>query len=237
MVETHDALFRIPNPRNRRQQNRPYSVANIVDALQKAGVKKTAIERALAALVAQGTVSKKEYGKSSVFMLAQDKLELPNPEEMKQVDEDIKNRASKLQELDSQLEELRTEEKSLRNVRTLEETKQELSRLQTDIEQKETKLSKLGDGSQLMTKEEKMQVETKYFALHSAWKKRKRMVKSIADIIGESSGMKPKDFYVEVGIETDEEVSADFSTYLELRNPAKQSRLGAPRPPKRARAQ
>ena len=51
------------------QQNRPYTVQNIVDALQKCGVKKTAAERALASLTEKGSISKKEYGKTVVSVL------------------------------------------------------------------------------------------------------------------------------------------------------------------------
>ena len=62
-----------------------------MDALQKDGVKKTGTERALASLVSKGSVTQKTYGKIHIFIIAQDKLELPDPEESQRVDAEIKS--------------------------------------------------------------------------------------------------------------------------------------------------
>jgi 26S proteasome regulatory subunit, ATPase 3, interacting protein len=203
------------------QQNRPFSVQNIVDALQKFGVKKTGVERALAALVAKGVVSKKEYGKMSIFILAQDKLELPDQGETEVTDIEIKDLSGKIQVLGEDISNLREQIARLQSIRTLEEAREELQRLESEISTKEAKLEKVGDGSELIDEEEKLQLETAYFKVFSAWKKRKSMVRNVADLIGESSGMKAKDFYSEVGVETDEDVNIDIAQFPEIKNPCK----------------
>lgn len=197
---------------------------NIVDSLQTRGVKKAGTERSLAALVSKGTVTKKEFGKVNLFILAQSQLELPDPEQQKAVDEDIADLSARLSELNDSLSELRGKVAQLNSTLSAEEAREEIQRLDAVVEAKESKLAKLGDGSSLLTKEEKMKVEFAYFTLLSAWKKRKKMAKNIADIIGESSGMKPRAFYDEVGVETDEEVNVNMVDFPDIQNPKKTAR-------------
>jgi hypothetical protein len=199
-------------------------VQNIVDALQKSGVKKTGAERALASLVAKGIVSKKEYGKMSIFILAQDKLELPDQDAMNLVDSEIKDLTCRIKVLDENISISRDQVGRLQSIRTLDEARDELERLETEISKKEMKLSKLGDGSNLIGEDEKLILEIAYFSVLSAWKKRKNMVRNVADVIGESSGMKKAAFYAEIGIETDEDVNVDISSFPDIPNPSKPAR-------------
>lgn len=66
--------------------NRPQSVTNIVDALQAVPLKKAAVDRATAALVARGAVTLKEYGKAKVFIANQAAIALPSAEEQAELD-------------------------------------------------------------------------------------------------------------------------------------------------------
>lgn len=66
--------------------NRPQSVTNIVDALQTVPLKKAAVDRATAALVARGVVTLKEYGKAKVFIADQAAIALPSAEQQAQLD-------------------------------------------------------------------------------------------------------------------------------------------------------
>jgi predicted RNase H-like nuclease (RuvC/YqgF family) len=209
-------------------------VQNIIDALQKHGVKKAAADRSLASLMAKGTVNRKEYGKINVFILAQDKLDLPDPDEIARVDAEIKELTEQIRVYDSELDELRGQVVQLQTVRTVEEARAEIERLDKELAAKEEKLGKLGDGSNLLSKDEKVKVELEYFKLLTAWKKRKRLVRNIADTVGESSGMKPAEFYEKVGVETDEDVNANIADFPNIENPAKK---GSTRPAKRQRSE
>lgn len=201
---------------------------NVVDSLQRQGVKKTGAERALASLVSQGVIHKKEYGKSNIFIIAQDKLELPDAEETAALDEEVKQLTARTAELDEALGALRSRVAQLGATLSLEEAKTELERLTYVAKEKEEKLERLGDGSALLSKEDKLRVETKYFAMLSAWKARKKMVKNIADTIGESSGMKPAELYEKFGVEVDEEVGVNIADYPQIDNPAKRKRQRGP---------
>lgn len=66
--------------------NRPQSVTNIVDALQGVPLKKAAVDRATAALVARGAVTLKEYGKAKVFIADQAGIALPTAAERAELD-------------------------------------------------------------------------------------------------------------------------------------------------------
>lgn len=220
----HSLCSNLPYPPLFSQSNRPFSVQNIVDSLQSRGVKKAGTERALAALVSKGTVAKKEFGKVNVFILAQSQLQLPDPEEQKTVDNEIASLSGQAAELDDTLNGLRGKISELKTTLSVDEAREEIARLDEVIVGKEAKLAKLGDGSALLTKEEKMDVEIAYFKLLSAWKKRKKMVKSIADIIGENSGMKPSTFYDEVGVEVDEDVNVSMADFPDVQNPTAKAR-------------
>lgn len=189
-------------------------------------MKKTGAERALASLVAQGTIHKKEYGKSNIFILSQDKLELPDVEETAAVDEETKQLSTRTAELDESIGGLRARVAELNGTLSLDDAQAELERVSAVAAEKEEKLSRLGDGSALMTKEDKLKVETKYFTLLAAWKSRKKLVKNIADMVGESSGMKPSEFYETVGVEVDEEVDVNIANFPQIENPAKRKRQG-----------
>jgi hypothetical protein len=218
------------------QSNRPYSVVNVVDSLQRQGIKKTGAERALASLVSQGVVHKKEYGKSNIFILSQSNLELPDADATAAVDEEIKTLTARTAELDEAIGGLRVRSSELSSILSLDDARAEMERLSAVVSEKEAKLARLGDGSSLLTKEDKLKVETKYFGLLSAWKSRKKLVKNIADIVGESSGMKTKEFYEKVGVELDEDVGVNIVDYPHIDNPARAARNAqGGRPTKRLR--
>jgi cell division septum initiation protein DivIVA len=208
-------------------------VQNIIDALQKDGVKKAAADRSLASLVAKGIVNKKEYGKINIFILTQDKLDLPDPEEVVRVDAAIKELIEQISEYGSALDDLRGQVGQLQTVRTVQEAKDEVARLNENIASKEAKLEKLGDGSNLLSKEDKAKVELQYFKFLSAWKKRKRMARNIADTVGESSGMKATEFFEKIGVETDEEMNSNITDFPDIQNPLKKSSV---RPTKKVRS-
>ena len=69
------------------QQNRPLNSQNVADCLQKFNLKKTAVQKALDALVDSGKISFKEYGKQKIYLARQDQFKIPNSEELTQMKE------------------------------------------------------------------------------------------------------------------------------------------------------
>lgn len=76
------------------QQNRPLNSQNVADALQKHGLKKTAVQKALDSLADGGQISFKEYGKQKIYLARQDQFDIPNNEELDR----MKKENAKLQE-------------------------------------------------------------------------------------------------------------------------------------------
>ena len=64
-----------------RDRNAPFSVQLLVDNLQTKKVKKSQVERSLDALVSEGKVTRKEFGKTKIFFLAQEQVLLLGHEE------------------------------------------------------------------------------------------------------------------------------------------------------------
>eukprot|EP00178_Gracilaria_changii_P019376 TRINITY_DN561_c1_g1_i4.p6 TRINITY_DN561_c1_g1~~TRINITY_DN561_c1_g1_i4.p6 ORF type:complete len:238 (-),score=66.07 TRINITY_DN561_c1_g1_i4:5075-5788(-) len=202
-------------------QNRPFSVQNIVDSLQKSGVKKAAVERSLASLVEKKLVTKKEYGKAKIFIAAQDIIDIPNPEEVSRLDSQIAELQNKLSSIVEEVAQLSATVNGLRAELTLDEAKTQVEELTGDTESKEKKLASLGDGSALISKEEKTELELSYHQSRSLWKKYKRTVMDITDAIGEASGKKRAELFEELGIESDEAANVKLSDFPEMKNHAK----------------
>lgn len=208
---------------------------NIVDALQKFNVKKTAVERSLASLVEKASVTKKEYGKAKIFIASQQSIKLPDPDEVKSLDEKIATLTTQSEELTQNLNGHRCRISDLASQLTLTQAKEQVAKLEQDLQRKEKKLKSLGDGSALMSKEDKQKLELSYYKVRTTWKKYKRMVTDITEQISEGMGTKPKDLYEQIGIETDEEMKMQLADFPEITNPAKRNAVHKMRGGKRMR--
>lgn len=187
-----------------------------MDALQKEGVKKTAVERALATLVENGQVNKKEYGKAKIFLLAQDKLDLPDAEDMASTDAELRALSERKCELDGTIEENRSRLAHLKSQYTLENATERVQVLTDELTTKLARRERLGDGSALMSKEDKLNVEKAYSEMRSMWKKYSSLVKGIVDQISEATGKKRSELYEDIGIETDEDVKVNFTDFPDI---------------------
>lgn len=216
------------------RSNRPWSASNVVDSLQREGIKKAAAERALASLVSKGSLHRKEYGRANIFIVSQEGIDLPDADEAAAVDDEIKALTAASAEADERIAALRARSAQLGGTLSVEEATAEVARLDEVIEEKKARREVCGDASNLMSKEDKLKAEAAYFLYLSAWKKRKKMVKNIADAIGESSGMKPSEFYEKVGVEDDEAAGVALADFPQIEDPTKAARkAGVKRPVKR----
>lgn len=197
---------------------------NLVDSLQKENVKKAAVERSLASLVEKGTVTKKEYGKAKIFILAQDKLELPDPEEVTALEHEMQTLTTQLDEISQRVKLKHEKANALRQQYTLDDAMERDESLRQELQRKESKLKCLGDGSKLITKEDKAKIELNYYNLRSLWKKYKRTVTEITNQIGEAMGKKNAVLIEEIGIESDESVGVKIADFPEIANPLKPKR-------------
>lgn len=206
------------------QENRPFSVQNIVDALQRSGVKKTAVERSLASLVSKGTITKKEYGKAKIFIVSQVSFVPPDADELRHLDEQLADTTARLATLQERVGEMEAVLADLKQQLTFAEATARSELLADEMRAKEAKLDTLGDGSTLVTKEEKVRWEMEYYKVRNLWKKYKSLITDITDQISEATGQKPSELHEQMGIETDESVDIQISHFPDIRNPLKSTR-------------
>ncbi|EUB62693.1 Homologous-pairing protein 2 [Echinococcus granulosus] len=195
------------------RENRPFSVNDVVAALQKAHGK-TAISKAIDELVLEDSLVEKVYGKQKVFVVSQDKLPRPDGFELKAMDEEINNLTTKLQQLKDRIKLVESELESVQSSLSLEEARDQNAIIEAKIEE----IKKLIDeyGSEVpVTPEEFTQAETRQKTAVAEWRKRKRMAMDIIEAVAESYPKSRKELMEDIGIETDEDrgVSiADFTS-------------------------
>ena len=80
-----------------RERNAPFNAQLLADHLQTKKVKKSQVERSLDALVSEGKVTRKEFGKTKIYFLAQAPLE-------KATSEDLAALTAKAKDLKAQVE-------------------------------------------------------------------------------------------------------------------------------------
>lgn len=214
------------------RNNRPYSVQNIVDSLQKQGIKKTAVERSLASLVERKLVTKKEYGKAKIFLATQGNINIPDAEAVEKTETELRELTESLEETTKNVALLRQRRGTLAGALTLDEARHRVKEVEDVLAQKKGKRGALGDASNLFSKEDKMKLETSYFTIRQKWKAYRRIVIDIADRVSEATGRKRTDIYSEIGIETDEQADISYASMPDMQNPAKRARSGG-RIPKR----
>lgn len=95
-----------------KEQNRPYSVQNVVDNLHNAYSKKQVTDE-MDRLAAEGKFVCKEYGKQKVYLIDQSDCKELNKEEMEALDKTISANESELNDLEARLKQLKQETRNI----------------------------------------------------------------------------------------------------------------------------
>ena len=96
--------------------------------------------------------------------------------------------------------------KELQSQPTNAEAESQIAELESMVCNMEERLYKLSNEQNLVTKEEKESISKNHELAIKEWRKRKRMCTNVIDAILESYPKSKKDFFEEVGIETDEDM-------------------------------
>lgn len=200
-----------------RNQNRPLNCQNAVDALQKYGIKKAVVQKSLDALVAEEVLTQKDYGKQKIYMLRQDNLPNLSPEETKELEEKVKKLQDTVKKESEVVGKLEQSFNQACNALSDEDLAKKIEELTAENEEIKGRLVKIKESQTLIPDAEKKEIVKAFDDALSAWKKRKRMVNDIVDPILENVSKKPKQFYQDVGIETDTEVNIDIKEVEALR--------------------
>ncbi|KAL5107617.1 hypothetical protein TcWFU_004150 [Taenia crassiceps] len=185
------------------RENRPFSVNDIVAALQKTHGK-TAISKAVDELVLEDSLIEKVYGKQRVFVVSQDKLPRPDGSELKAMDEEINSLTAKIKQLKDHIKLVESELKSVQSSLSLQEARNQNVIVEAKIEEMRKLIAEY-ESEVPVTPEEFAQVERGQRAAVTEWRKRKRMAMDIIDAVAEGYPKSRKELMEDVGIETDED--------------------------------
>ncbi|XP_048223148.1 homologous-pairing protein 2 homolog [Perognathus longimembris pacificus] len=188
------------------EQNRPYSAQDMFGNLQKEhGLGKTVVVKALEQLAQQGKIKEKTYGKQKIYFADQDQFDVVSEADLHSLDAKIVALAAKVQSLQQSCRHMETELKELTNSLTTPEMQKEIQELKKECAGYTERLKNIKAATNHVTPEEKEQVYRERQQYCKEWRKRKRMATEMCDAILEGYSKSKKQFFEEVGIETDED--------------------------------
>lgn len=190
--------------------NRPFSVNDVFSSLQREGVGKSAVEKALDQLVKENKIFMKLNGKQKIYCLIQpDSATAEDQKEIQSIDEEMLETNLVLRQVEDKFKESEVELKMLRGSISTEEAKIKVIEIEKAVAELKSKLDKLSSknvGSNLSEKE-KEQVKKDYEKVTKEYRKRKRLCMDILDSILENYPKPKKALFEDIGIETDESVN------------------------------
>ncbi|XP_029429472.1 homologous-pairing protein 2 homolog isoform X2 [Rhinatrema bivittatum] len=169
-------------------QNRPYSTQDVFGNLQREhGLGKTAVVKAMEQLAQQGKIKEKVYGKQKIYFADQDQFPSVSDTELKRLDSQIAEMSSQVQSIQQSCRQLDAELKELNSSMTTPEMAKEIAALKKECTQDAEKLERIRCATNHVTPEEKEKATDLFDAILEGYPKSK------------------KQFFEEVGIETDED--------------------------------
>ncbi|KAM4691097.1 homologous-pairing protein 2 homolog [Rhinophrynus dorsalis] len=187
-------------------QNRPYSSQDVFSNLQRDhSLGKTAVIKAMELLAQQGKIKEKIYGKQKIYFADQVQFQSVSDSDLKNLDAQITELANNVQTAQQSCRQLESELKDLTSSLTTEEMLKEIALLKEECARHQDKLEKIKSATNHVTPEEKEKVYNERKQYCKEWRKRKRMASEIFDAILEGYPKGKKQFFEEVGVETDED--------------------------------
>ncbi|NXG66378.1 HOP2 protein, partial [Hemiprocne comata] len=156
----------------------------------------------------QGHIREKTYGKQKIYFADQEQLPAASDAELRSLDGQITTLSSKVHELQQSCRQMEAELKDLNSSMTSPEMAKEIEALRKDCASYTEKLEKIKCATNHVTPEEKEKVCREQQLYCREWRRRKRMATELLDAILEGYPKSKKQFFEEVGIETDEDHGA-----------------------------
>uniref|UniRef100_A0A8B9S6V6 Homologous-pairing protein 2 homolog n=1 Tax=Apteryx owenii TaxID=8824 RepID=A0A8B9S6V6_APTOW len=170
------------------EQNRPYSAQDAFGNLQREhGLGKAAVAKALEQLAQQGRIREKAYGKQKIYFADQEQLPAASDAELRGLDGNIAALSTEVQALQQSCRRMEAELKDLNGSMTTPEMAREVEELKKDCASYTEKLERIKSATNHVTPEEKEKATELFDAILEGYPKSK------------------KQFFEEVGIETDED--------------------------------
>ncbi|XP_010384381.2 homologous-pairing protein 2 homolog isoform X2 [Rhinopithecus roxellana] len=188
------------------EQNRPYSAQDVFGNLQREhGLGKAVVVKTLEQLAQQGKIKEKMYGKQKIYFADQDPFDMVSDADLQGLDGKIVALTAKVQSLQQSCRYMEAELKELSSALTTPEMQKEIQELKKECAGYRERLKNIKAATNHVTPEEKEQVYRERQKYCKEWRKRKRMATELSDAILEGYPKSKKQFFEEVGIETDED--------------------------------
>lgn len=194
--------------------NRPWSVQLVVDHMQKHGLKKVGVTRALENLVDAGSVVKKEFGKSVLYMASQDGAEVLSSEEMEERSREVQEIEARANGLRAEVMELEKEARGISTKMTMEEATAKLEEVEKDEKEVDARLLAC-QGLAKVDPEERDKAAANASAMLGEWRKRRRLFADLFAPVEENCD-NPKKLLKDMGVETDEAAGTKFKDWADL---------------------
>ncbi|KAJ3110627.1 hypothetical protein HK100_002968 [Physocladia obscura] len=156
-------------------------------------------------------ITAKPFGKTVIYFANQEEIDVPNPEEMREMDVQIVAFKEELGVLKS---ENSANEKVLATLLHSEPTgalQIKFDKLNQEKDQLESRLTGIRNGTRKLTSEDKKRADGKLETYRKEWQLRKKIFKEAWETVSENMAKKKaKEVLEEIGIETDEDVGVSF---------------------------
>ncbi|KAG2374749.1 hypothetical protein C9374_010493 [Naegleria lovaniensis] len=193
-------------------QNRPYSLQQVIDNLG-GQIKKAMATKCIDKLEQEGELVLKANGKQKLWYRNQTDLEVLSKEELKEIDNDIKDIQKDIAAVKSDNQKRASELARIQKAPTTVQLVSIVATQREELAAKKQKLEKLESGSiQLVSPEEKKKALVDLDKYLKEWKKRKNLAMSIFDSCSETCETNPSELLEEIGMDTDESVGVDMKT-------------------------
>ncbi len=157
----------------------------------------------------------KEFGKVKIYLAKQDSFEVPSPEELAEMDNQIASLKEQLAAASEQHKVLQAELKGVESALSDEQLQIQIGEFKTTFDVLEQKLKSLQNpepgAPPPISAEEMSLIEKSLGKLSAEWKKRKRICYDVLNKFSEQNGKKVRVIGEEIGIEFDEDVGAVLS--------------------------
>ncbi|KAJ2019167.1 PSMC3 interacting protein [Coemansia sp. RSA 2337] len=187
--------------------NRPYS-ANDISSQLHGQVSPAQAKKVLNSLADEDRIRRKDNGKQQIFFAIQTIIDVPNVEEAEEEEDLIKERGEQADKLKEETRALASQLQELTSALTDDQIRERIAKLSHEIKTNEERLTQLRSG-EVISPEERKEIETEHAAMLKLWSSRKRIFKNISDAVSEGYPGKMKDLFEELGVETDESSGAD----------------------------
>lgn len=187
--------------------NRPFSGNDVFSNVQRQGVGKSAVDKALDQLVKESKIVMKLNGKQKIYCAMQPDSAAEDQKEIQLIDEELLKINETLRNVELKYKQSELEVKSLQGTLSTEEVERQVAEKKKIITALKIQLDQLNQNSgNVVSEKDKQQLKKDYENITKEYRKRKRMCMDLLNSILENYPKPKRALFEEIGVETDESV-------------------------------